>query len=103
MLVSFHCYDKKPSRQAERDHYLGEHLRWVEDNLDIIKVAGPLRQDGHIVGSFYVLESADESQARQLLQADPYSQAEIWQTVEVNEFNAYAGTWVGGKNWPGSN
>lgn len=102
MLVSFYCYDKKPDSQKLRDRYLSAHLSWVEDNLALIRVAGPLRENGQIVGSLYVLEAVDLDNAHKRLKTDPYYQADIWQTVEINEFNAYAGTWVGGKNWPGS-
>ena len=83
MLVQFNCIDHPSSMQNIRLEHLGAHLAWVEENMTNICVAGPL---------------IDEAKA--ILFSDPYYLANIWQTVTIHEFNAYAGNWVGGKNWP---
>lgn len=100
MLVEFHCLDKAPSMQRIRLTLLQEHLSWVEQHMPCISVAGPLKRDNNIIGSLYVIDANSQEEAQQILFSDPYYLADIWKTIEINEFNAYAGKWVGGKNWP---
>lgn len=103
MLVMFHCFDNENQQQVRITH-LAAHLTWVEQNMKKIKVAGPLLGDNEeITGSMYVLEAQSIDEANQLLAQDPYHQAAIWQRIIINEFKDYAGSWVGGKNWPGAN
>lgn len=100
MLVQFNCLDKTPSMQTKRTQQLSAHLAWVEEHMANIRVAGPLKDDSLIIGSLYVLEADTIEQAEQILHRDPYYLADIWANVKIHEFNAYAGSWVGGKNWP---
>lgn len=102
MLIMFRCTDKPGSTKAKRDEYLVAHLQWVEANMQNIKVAGPLREHEHIIGSLYILEAETQHEGLALMKSDPYFKADIWQPLEIAEFNDYAGTWVGGKNWPGA-
>tara|TARA_R110002167_G_scaffold349844_1_gene561830 strand:+ start:45983 stop:46300 length:318 start_codon:yes stop_codon:yes gene_type:complete len=100
MLVQFNCRDKSPSTQETRMIHLSEHLAWVENNMAHIRVAGPLKEDANIIGSLYIFEADDIEMAKTILHGDPYYQAQIWGAIDEFEFNAYAGSWVGGKNWP---
>ncbi|QBY04574.1 YciI family protein [Thalassotalea sp. HSM 43] len=105
MLVSFICRDKNNQHsQQQRQQKLTAHLKWVEQHMDIIRVAGPLLHNDSqdYQGSFYILEADSLDSAWQVFISDPYYQAQIWQSVTHQEYKAYAGTWVGGKNWPGS-
>jgi uncharacterized protein YciI len=101
MLVLFNCLDND-NQQQRRLNSLKAHLDWVEHNMGSIKVAGPQlsEQTNTIVGSMYILEAESIEQAFQLLKSDPYHKADIWQKILITEFKDYAGTWVGGKNWP---
>lgn len=103
MLVMFHCFDNDNQLQIRLDT-LKSHLTWVEKNMTSIKVAGPLLQPetGDIIGSLYVLEADSINNAHRLLKNDPYYKADIWKNITITEFKDYAGTWVGGKNWPGA-
>jgi len=100
MLVSFYCSDKDGDTQAIRQAQLAAHLEWVAKNMHAIKVAGPLKNESAIVGSLYIIEAEDQHAATQILASDPYYLAEIWHDISTEEFNAYAGNWVGGRNWP---
>ncbi|WP_166425593.1 YciI family protein [Paraglaciecola sp. 20A4] len=100
MLVHFNCLDKDPSMQVKRMQYLPAHLAWVEEKMVHIRVAGPLKISGEIMGSLYIIEADSTDQAKDILFSDPYYHAGIWASIDVQEFNAYAGSWVGGKNWP---
>jgi uncharacterized protein len=76
------------------------HFAYVENIQDRIAVAGPLRTpDGGFAGSILIYDTADEAEARRLLEADPYFKAGIWHEPEVHPFTAAIGTWVGGKIW----
>ena len=102
MLFHFYCLDNPENASKYRVAKLQQHLDWVTRNMDKIRVAGPLKAtDGNkIIGSIYVIEADNEQDAQQLLAQDPYHLSSIWQSVTCSEFNDYAGTWVGGKNWP---
>lgn len=103
MLVMFHCFDKD-NQQAMRINTLQSHLLWVEQNMRSIKVAGPLltEDSNTIIGSLYILEADNIEKANNILKEDPYYKTGIWQQITKTEFKSYAGTWVGGKNWPGA-
>jgi uncharacterized protein YciI len=103
MLVQFNCLDKNPAKQELRSQHLAAHLAWVDTQMAHICVAGPLRHNGVIIGSMYVLEAQDIEQAQGILHSDPYYLADIWLSIDLYEFNAYAGGWVGGKNWSTQN
>lgn len=63
-------------------------------------MAGPLRDDdGAPVGSLLVFRCDSEPEAYELLAADPYAKADIWQSIEMQPFLAAAGDWIGGKIW----
>jgi len=101
MLILFNCLDKS-NQQNTRLEALQEHLSWVEKNMNSIKVAGPQLHEStkKIIGSLYIIEAESIEAAHKIFQTDPYYTASIWQLVSTTEFKGYAGTWVGGKNWP---
>jgi uncharacterized protein YciI len=104
MLTMFHCFDADNTQQ-KRMSFLSAHLKWVEMNMIRIKVAGPSINEStqEIEGSLYIVEANSIADAEKLLQQDPYYKADIWQKIIKKEFKDYAGTWVGGKNWPNAN
>ncbi len=90
----------KPDSQPIRMANLKEHLAHIEASLDRLALAGPLRDaDGNFTGSLLVLKADSEAEARALLETDPYFSAGVWSDIAINELNAAAGEWVGGKNW----
>jgi uncharacterized protein YciI len=90
----------RPGATATRMEKLKEHLAHVEEHLDRLAVAGPLRDEaGGFTGSLLIVKADDEAAARALLQSDPYYRADIWSDIEVRAFGAVAGDWVGGKTW----
>lgn len=90
----------KPDSKAIRMEKLKEHLAHIEEGLDRLAVAGPLRDaDGNFTGSLLVVKADSEADARALLETDPYFKADIWSDIRIDEINAAAGDWVGGKTW----
>ncbi|NMP30134.1 YciI family protein [Thalassotalea sp. M1531] len=104
MLFHFYCIDNPEKAHQFRLKKLQQHLDWVVQNMQSIKVAGPIKdsKSQNIIGSVYVVEADSAKQALAVLSEDPYHQAGIWQSISQQVFNDYAGTWVGGKNWPGT-
>ncbi len=90
----------RPGAAAIRKERLQAHLAHVEATLDRLAIAGPLRdEDGNFVGSLLVVKADSAEDARALLEADPYFQADIWSEIRISAFSAAAGEWVGGKGW----
>lgn len=99
MLTLFVCHDSENSGQL-RQQLLHQHLAWVKDNMSAIKVAGPQLDNNKLTGSLYIIEADSQQQAKTILSGDPYYQVDVWQRIDITEFKAYAGDWVGGENWP---
>ncbi|ASJ91009.1 YciI family protein [Porphyrobacter sp. CACIAM 03H1] len=98
MLFAFRCRDGA-NGAALRAELLGAHLAHVEAHIDHYAVAGPLRDGDVTVGSLLVIKARDMAEARARFEADPYFAGGVWQSVEVEEFRAVAGDWVGGAAW----
>lgn len=95
-LYACWCRDVPRSAAARAEH-LHAHLAHVEAHLERYAVAGPLKDGEATVGSLLVIEAESAADARAFLAADPY--AAVWEHVEVAEFRAVAGKWVGGAAW----
>lgn len=99
MLFVIRCRDGEAT-QPLRQRHLGEHLAHVEQNMARFRVAGPLKDAvGAVVGSLLVIEATGEADAREFLESDPYFDAGVWESIEVLQFLAVAGQWVGGAAW----
>jgi uncharacterized protein YciI len=87
MLWSIHCLDgddvteKRAALAA--DH--SAHLRTAEPAP---LVYGPLLDDAgeHGVGSFFLIDAPDRAAAEHWVEADPFHQGGVWQTVQVHAF-----------------
>jgi uncharacterized protein len=83
--------------------HLAAHLEHVTKHLDRYAVAGPLRDtgnaDGVIAASLLIVKADSAAEARTFLETDPYFHAGVWRAIEIYDFNAVAGDWVGGKAW----
>ncbi len=89
-----------PGAAAIRADKLGQHLAHIEATLERIAVAGPLRDEkGETVGSLLVVKAEDAADARAYLESDPYFKGGVWKAVDIADFAAVAGDWVGGKTW----
>lgn len=100
MLVSIYCKDA-PGSVAPRQEKLAEHIKHVESIEDKIMVAGPIMGDDgeQAVASLLVVEVGGLDEATEMMHADPYFEAGVWQEVNIHEYKAVVGSWVGGKAW----
>ncbi len=93
------CIDAAGSAEP-REREMQGHLRFIEQNLERIAVAGP-RSDGQhpIDGSILLVRADSAAAARALIEGDPYYRAGVWARIEVHPFRAVCGTYVGGTTW----
>lgn len=93
------CSDA-PGSEIPREREMQDHLRFIEQNLERIAVAGP-RTDGGtpIDGSILVVRAESPDAARALVEGDPYYRAGVWARIDIHPFRAVCGTFVGGTTW----
>jgi hypothetical protein len=74
--------DKGDDRRARR----ADHLEHVAGRQDLILYAGPLIEDGRMIGSLFVFDVADRAALDAYLASDPYfADGGIFETVEIYE------------------
>lgn len=67
-------FTDKPGSLALRQQLLTEHLRWLEEHQDVVRVAGSLRPEPSDppVGACWVVEEKSNAAVENLLKADPF-------------------------------
>jgi len=99
-LFAFYCRDGERSAMF-REHWqeaLNAHFKIHGDQF---AVAGPLvDKNGKIVGSLLIIKAEDEKQARARLEAVPYYEVGVWQSIRADEFRALFGEWSDGRGYP---
>lgn len=89
-----------PDSEAARARLRQPHLDHIAASLPHLALAGPLLDgNGTAIGSLLVVKADSAEQARALVQRDPFYAAGIWADIEVTEYRAAAGEWVGGITW----
>ena len=90
-LFTVACVDKPNSldlRMATRE----AHLAYARANLDKMKLGGPFLDEAEqMAGSFFILDVPDIAAARAFNAADPYTQAGLFQSVDIRPFRATLG------------
>jgi uncharacterized protein YciI len=88
MLACFDKADSLPLRMATRE----AHLAYMGDKKDMVKLAGPLLDEGgDMAGSLLIVEADDLAGATTLNTNDPYTKAGLWERVEIKAFRATIG------------
>jgi uncharacterized protein YciI len=64
------------------------HLDWINANLDIVKIAGPMLNEDESgpVGSVLLVEADTSMAAKSFLENDPYAKAGLFSSVEITPF-----------------
>jgi uncharacterized protein YciI len=85
------CLDKPNAlelRKATRE----AHLAYVGARLATVKLAGPvLSEAGEMAGSMFILEAEDLTAVRAFNAADPYTQAGLFERVEIRPIKITVG------------
>ena len=96
------CMDRERDNvTALREQHLVVHMKHIEDIVDSIAMAGPLKDEAgeQIVGSFLAYWTDDLNQEKAWLAGDPLAQCGIWGTLEWSRQVLAAGTLAGGVTW----
>lgn len=89
----FFCRDGEQGAMF-REHLYDELLAHFEQHGDHFAVAGPLYKGDDIVGSLLVIKAEDEAEARQRLEAIPYYERGVWQSIRADRFTPLFGDWA---------
>ncbi len=84
MLYALICIDK-PNATEVRAEARPRHLAYIESRKAEVRIAGPfVSDDGKTMkGSLIVIEATDAGAARAFSAADPYTQAGLFQSVDI--------------------
>lgn len=86
------CIDKQGAldlRMATRE----AHLAYVRANLAQVKIAGPMMSEsGEMAGSMFIFEADDIANVRAFNAADPYTQAGLFERVEIRPIKVTVGS-----------
>ena len=98
-LYAINCRDK-PNSKEKRMAGLEAHLAHMDEVFDRVSIACPLLDEGGgFVGSMLVISASDVDDARAFIEEDPYYNADIWESIQIDRVGVTAGSWVGGKPW----
>ena len=70
---------------APRRCHRAAHLHYVAGRQGLIVYAGPLLEDGRMVGSIFIFDVADRAALDAYLADDPYFRENIFESVEIWE------------------
>ncbi|MFN0265073.1 YciI family protein [Tepidamorphus sp. 3E244] len=92
MLFAAICRDKPDSLEI-RMNARPAHLEHLKTHADSVRLAGPLlADDGETpCGSLLVIEAEDVIEARKILDADPYADAGLFETIELSPWKWVVG------------
>lgn len=96
----FACWCRDADGSApKRKEFAPAHFEYFEKVIDRFLIAGPMKDGDLTVGSVLIVKADSADDARALLAGDPYFDAGIWETIEIEPFVPAAGEWVGGVTW----
>ena len=88
-LFAVICRDK-PGHLSTRLETRSAHLDWL-NAADMVRMAGPLVEEGEMRGSLIVIETDSLDDARAWAADDPYKAAGLFASVEVIEWKKVIG------------
>lgn len=91
-LFAFYCRDGEHGA-VFREHSQEALLEHFKEHAKDFVVAGPLAKGDKIVGSLLVIKGEDEADARAKLEAVPYFDMGVWQSIRADEFHPLFGDW----------
>ncbi|HEX2764790.1 MAG TPA: YciI family protein [Allosphingosinicella sp.] len=70
---------------ARRARHRADHLRYVAGHQEKIIYAGPLLEEGRMIGSVFIFDLMDRASLDAYLAGDPYFDPGIFESVEIWE------------------
>jgi uncharacterized protein YciI len=89
MLYAIFCRDKPGALQTRLDTRAA-HLAYIE-STGIVRMAGPLIENGQMCGSLVVVEADGLDAAKSWAASDPYKAAGLFESVSVTEWKKVIG------------
>jgi uncharacterized protein YciI len=83
--MHFAVIGKDKAGGEARLRHRAAHLEFIAGNQAPVIYAGPLIEDGRMIGSLFVFDLPDRSALNAHLAADPYFAEAIFETVEIYE------------------
>ena len=88
MLYSLVLKDAQGSDAARKTHHEG-HVAHFKAHKAQLALSGPLTDDqGNAIGSLVVIACDSEAAARAFIEADPFFDAGVWESVFIAKFKA---------------
>ena len=78
-------FTDKPGQGTLRAKYLQSHIHWVDQNKDVVLVAGSLRIEpqNSPKGGLWIVEAESKTSVRQIMATDPFYTCGLRQSIEV--------------------
>ena len=90
-LFTVSCRDR-PDAFDLRARTREAHLAYLAERGDAVRLGGPWQdEEGRSVGSLLIVEAGDLAAARALADADPYAQAGLFASVQVEPWRLVVG------------
>ena len=90
---AFHCRDGEHG-EVFRQHSQEALLEHFEEHAKDFLIAGPLMKGDKIVGSLLIIKAGSEAEAREKLEAVPYFEIGVWQSIRADEYRPLFGEWA---------
>jgi uncharacterized protein len=85
-LFCLHCLDNETDGSARRAETRPAHLAWAAALGPMIRMAGPLLDEGgKMVGSVFLIEAESLAAAKAVNAEDPYTRAGVFGRVDIRE------------------
>jgi len=81
------CFDR-PDSAALRDRHRSAHQKFLSEYSNKILFGGPLKgtPEGASTGALIVVDCASRQEAEELIGADPFNRAGVYESVAVRAF-----------------
>lgn len=87
MLYAIHFHDNADADPEIRPRFMQQHLAFLGKNRDVIRAAGPLKEeDGTIKSGLWLVDVATAEQAWELVRADPFWPTGLRDVIEIKQW-----------------
>jgi len=86
MYFAVVCWDR-PNVGELREKTRHTHLQYLKENADKMHLGGPFENaDGGIVGTLFIIDVADEAEARAFVENEPFHKAGVFESSRLRRW-----------------
>ena len=86
MFFAVVCWDR-PNVGELRERTRHSHLDYLKAHAGTIRIGGPFESaEGAIVGTLFIIDAADEAEARAFVDAEPFHKAGVFESVRLRRW-----------------